>query len=233
MVLTAIFSSVAFIFKWKTGFIKPVVEEKEEEKEEVHERRKMPKLRYHQIFVQLDELEAYFLTRYKHSDFGRQLLATEMIIHKIRAWRPILKEYAIKVDECCDICNGEDACNKISNMSLQTFIDGMTNYVNWHKKDVVMTSDGDRQYTKEDKETMDIYIQKFITWHSTREELTKIMISEIIDSNMYDNCYERAYDVLHAYSIAFISMKLDSEKTLKDLNGSISGKTFLSTTIGS
>jgi len=234
MVLTAIFSSVAFIFKWKTGFIKPVVEEKEEEKEEVNERRKRPLLRHHPVFMEIAELESYFATRYRHGDLGRQLLASEMMIHKIRIWRPLLEKFAEKIDECCADCNlAKPECNKVLNLAMELLIDGMEEYVGWHNKDVVLSADGSKVYSKVDKETMGIYIEKFQCWHESREELVR-MITHDVGSHpaLYDNCHQQAYLILQGYHLAFSLCRVDSDKTLRSLNGSLTNKKFLGTTVG-
>lgn len=230
-IVSGLFAGVGFLFKFFFGERKGP-ETTDEEK--IVDRRKMPKLIYHQIFRELDEQEAYFSTRYKHRDFGRQLLAVEMIVHKIRIWRPILLEFAKKADECAAVCGGESKpeCNKIANLAVQAYLKGMDEYIDWHNAETVLSIDGDKIYNKKDKETMSKYVDKFQEWYSSREVLTKIMIHEVGESNMYDSCYKRAYDILQAYAVAFISMKLDAEKSLKSLNGSLTGKTFLGVTIG-
>lgn len=226
-IISGVFAGVGFLFKWYFG-------DKRKSKKEYEEKRKMPKLVYHPVFNELDELESYFLTRYRHPDLGRQMIASEMMVHKIRIWRPILTEFAEKVDLCCAECNlAKPDCNKVLNLSVNLLIDGMEEYIDWHNKDVVVSADGHRTYSKTDKETMNIYIKKFQMWHESREELVKMITHDVGNgSTLYDTCYQQAFLILQGYHLAFALCRSDSDKTLKSLNGSITGKMFLGIKIG-
>jgi len=234
MVLTAIFSSVAFIFKWKTGFIKPVIEEKEEEKEEVHERRKASKLAYNSLFSELDEMESYFKTRYQQSNPIRTKLAVELIVQQIRLWRPILINLANDIDKCPHECGGvaKRDCNRISNLVCQAQIAGSEAYLNWCDNLHVTSVNGDRLYTEEDKATMKVYIAKYAQFNLPAEEMVRIILEDICSSLAYETCHDKGRDVLHAYKMYFVFVKLTAEKTLAKLNGDISELRFFDERVG-
>ena len=233
LVLTTVFSSIGFLFKWRVGLIKPLEEKEEIQEEEKHERRKMPKLIYHPVFNELDELESYFATRYRHPDLGRQIIASEMMVHKIRIWRPLLMEFAVNIDNCCETCDlARPECNKVLNLAVDVLIRGMEQYVQWHLRDTVLSIDESKVYTKADKETMRVYIEKFRDWHSSREELVRLMTHEVGSSPLYDSCHQKAYLILQGYHLAFSLCRVDSDKTLKSLNGSLTGRSILGVKIG-
>ena len=194
----------------------------------------LPKLIHHPIFAQLDEMEAWFRYRYSQPDLGRTILSSEMVVHKIRVWRPILLKIARETDECIAACGGtsDPGCNKVMNRFVQAFVDGMTQYVEWHKADTVLSIDGKTIYSAADKKTMDLYARKFQEWHEAREELVSTMTKEIGESGIYETCAKRAWDILSIYQTAFIAMKIDAEKTLKSLNGELTGKPILGVRIG-
>lgn len=194
----------------------------------------LPHLIHHQIFAQLDEMEAWFRYRYTQPDLGRTILSAEMVVHKIRIWRPILLTIAKETDECITKCGGmsDTGCNKVMNRFLKVFVDGMTQYVNWHKEPVVYSIDGTKVYNETDKATMDLYVRKFQEWHEAREELVSTMTKEIGEAGFYETCAKRAWDILSIYQTAFIAMKIDAEKTLKSLNGELTKHVILGVTIG-
>lgn len=51
-------------------------------------------LEYHPVFSHLDELEHYFMSEFSLTDLGRTLIIREVVVHKIRIWREVLKKYS-------------------------------------------------------------------------------------------------------------------------------------------
>lgn len=192
------------------------------------------RLEYHPIFAYLDEMEAYFLTRYVGYDPGRTALIREMVVHKIRIWRPILKAAAVELDKCVavDKSSKKDTCNKVFNVFSASLTDGLREYVQWHKADRVLSVDGSMEYTEEDKQTMGTFIAPFQVWHSPREEMVTTGVHEISNSKVITECISRGWDILLVYQLAFLNLKIDAEKTNNELNGSLTGKRFLGITVG-
>jgi hypothetical protein len=223
---------VALVSSGAGGFAKLLYDMKKPDR--INHVTKMPKLIYHPLFVQLDMLENWVNTRYTQPDHGRTELSKEMILHKIRIWRPILLKFARTTDTCFKKCGSKTIghCNKTYNSAMTTLTEGLAAYVGWHQKPVVMSADGTRIYEQADKDTMDIYVKKFQEWHASREELVTQMTKQLGESSIYDNCLDRAWDILTVYQMAFVGMRPDMERSLYSLNGSLTGRTFLGTTIG-
>jgi hypothetical protein len=108
---------------------------------------------------------------------------------------------------------------------------GLEGYVSWHRDPVVISSNG-REYTEEDKLTMDMYSQKFQEWNYPLEEMRSQMAHDIGESMLYDNCRDRAWDILTVFQAVYVGLKPNAEKTLKSLNGELTGKKYLGMTIG-
>lgn len=188
---------------------------------------------YSGAFAYLDEMEAFYLTRYSSHDPGRTALIREQAIHKIRVWRPILFKAAEIMDECYKKDKSHDlsSCNKLHNVFQGVLTEGLQAYVGWHRLDRVLSVYG-VEYNEEDKDTMDVFIKCFQKWHSPREEMVRVGIQDISTSKVSSNCIAKTWDILLVFQLAFLNMKLDLEKTENELNGSLTGKKFLGLTIG-
>jgi hypothetical protein len=164
------------------------------------------------------------------------MLVAEMIVKKVRVWREILLDAAENVQECCDKCNhGADGagCNKLENYMVDVLLGGMATYTDWHRKPGAVSRDGQIFFNAESVETMDLFINKFRSWHASRESVVQMATHDIAKSTiLYESCYHRMWDILSVYMYAFVEMKLDAEKTIKSLNGSLTGKKIFGITIG-
>lgn len=194
----------------------------------------------HPLFAELENMKIYFTNQYQGKDVGRTALAVELIVHKINIWLPILKNLAEDIQKCTDQCTFESpSCSKIFNTNMNYLNQGMIEYTNWHKKRDgngklidLYNIYGDRKYNQESRDTMDVYVQKFKQWHSSREEIMHEIIQDFSHTQFTPDCYRKQWDIFSAYQFVFAQMKIDAEKSLKELNGELTGKKFLGVEIG-
>jgi len=137
------------------------------------------------------------------------------------------------MDKCIDNCKREgDDCNALENLCAVSMLRGLDSYTGWYLKPKVYDIKGEMRYDADSVETMDIFATEFKRWHGPREDMVRIASHDISKSTtLYKDCYTRCWDILSIYMYAFIEMKLDAERTIKSLNGSLTGKSFLGTII--
>lgn len=186
----------------------------------------------HPLFASLKEMDMFFTIHLKLHDHGREMLMKEKVIPKIRIWYDILYKMAQDVQNCISTCNNcsATACGKSYMICQNAFINGIEEYRNYHLAHPISLTR--LRYTDEDIKTMNIYSQKFNEYHSPSERMTSDSIDRVFKSIAYKDCYTRAWDVLNAYLYAFNRVRIDSESAIRNLNGELTGLTFLGHTIG-
>lgn len=191
-------------------------------------------LEHHPLFATIDEIEFYFLRSFSLPDLGRTIIIREMCVNMLRAWRYVIKNYAIEAQVCFDRCNFKHFgnCNKSENMFSKMLIEGTERYsTSWdmpNKHDVF----GKLAYDPESFATMRVFIPIFQLWHSSREEVVRLASHEIPSSGLNVDCHGDWWDVMTIYQYAFVQMKYDALNAMHALNGELTGKKFLGITVG-
>jgi hypothetical protein len=201
---------------------------------------KRPLLKHHPLFAELDKIESDFIMLYDAGDPGRTKLAVELVVHKIRLWRPILLSLAIETQTCSDACEeAQPFCNKIFNTNMHALNQGRIAYNNWHyakdEQDNLIPIYGlasRKIYRDECRDTMDLYVKKFTSWQRPREQMIELAIKDFSHSIVSTDCYDKQSDIFSTWLYAFVLMKLDADRSLKELNGELTGLRFLGVQIG-
>ena len=72
----------------------------------------------------------------------------------------------------------------------------------------------------------EVVVRKFNEWNSGRNEYILSAISDIDSSNVFSTVVEKQYTVLSTYVNSSNFILMDAEKTLKSLNGDLTGTTY-------
>ena len=193
-------------------------------------RKEIP-LEHHSIFATIDEIEYFFLRSFSLPDEGRTTIIREMCVNMLRVWRDVIKRYAIDAQVCFDKCDIAQ-CNKTENAFSKMLLEGVERYTTvWdipNKMDVF----GKIQYDPESLATINVFIPIFQNWHMSREEVIRIASHDIPGAGLNRNCHGDWWDMLMVYQYAMVQMKYDALHAMHALNGELTGKKFLSITVG-
>lgn len=72
----------------------------------------------------------------------------------------------------------------------------------------------------------DVVIEKFNTWNSPRHEYVLSTITDIDASDVFSSLVEKQYAALNLYMDSMYFVLMDAEKTLKNLNGDLTGAVY-------
>lgn len=72
----------------------------------------------------------------------------------------------------------------------------------------------------------EVVVRKFNEWNNGRNEYILSAISDIDSSNVFSTVVEKQYTVLSTYVNSSNFILMDAEKTLKSLNGDLTGTTY-------
>ena len=72
----------------------------------------------------------------------------------------------------------------------------------------------------------EIVIRKFNEWNESRHDFILSAISDIDSSNVFDTVIGKEYTVLTTYTHSSYFTLMDAEKTLKSLNGDLTGTLY-------
>jgi hypothetical protein len=192
-------------------------------------------LTYHPIFSTLDEIEFFFVNSFRVADEGRTMLIKELCIKKIQAWRIVIRKYVNMSQNCYEECGSEKymSCNKSEYLMAQMLMEGTKVYTTLFLDGTELYDYTEKiKYDKKSLETMKVFLPIFSQWHHSREEIVRLATHEIPNSGVNTNCHEDWWDVLNMYVYALVQMKYDAVRAMAQLNGEITGRTFLGITIG-
>lgn len=191
-------------------------------------------LEHHPLFTTLDELEYFFMWTFSLQDPGRTMIIRELCVNKLRVWRNVILQHVHESQICYSNCQSvnRNTCNVTENNFRKMLLEGLDEYTSlWdvvYKQDIFCK----HQYDEASIATMKTFLPIFQEWHLSREEMVRLAAHDIPNSGMNTSCYHDWWDMLTVYMYAFTQMKYDSLNAMKSLNGEITGKQFLGTTVG-
>lgn len=210
-----------------TGIISPTIalfckywyDKKTKENELKLEQEKIPEvsLKNHPFFERMKVLRAQISTL-SIQNKGKQAVIRDILANKFTI---VIEEYwnmIVEIDEKHEDLTDEELFNIINNSVREGL-----------KKHLVYYVDGD--YTIQEKQCLEIVMQKFNVWHSHRVNNLFQSIQNVCFSKFYPDIVSKTSVCLDVLLAAFIDVISDAELTLNQLNGDLKGLTFKNITI--
>lgn len=182
------------------------------------------KLVYHPIFVRLKAYKSYLALDFTLSNKGKEEIFKDLLINNVDIWSQTLYELAEEMENCITKCSFDEdnECNKLYNINMEYLQICIAKFANYYK-----TS----KYSKEEQELLNIVMTKFNKWYNHRIKYIENSLLLICNSKFYGDCYTKQAVIFDMYLGMFADMLGDAEKTLNDINGDLTGRTFRGITI--
>ncbi len=83
------------------------------------------------------------------------------------------------------------------------------------------------EYSAEEREILEIVIQRFNIWQSHRQRFLEEQIIDICNNSMmYPTCERKQIAIFDIYMAVFAMTLNDAMKTIESINGELDGKSF-------
>lgn len=182
------------------------------------------KLIYHPVLARLKAYKNYLNLDFTIKNKGKEVVFKDLLINNIDTWSKTLYELAEEVESCIEECpfDADQECNKLYNVNMEYLQLGIERFGAYYKNS---------NYTREEQDLLDIVMGKFNKWYSHRIQYVENSLLLVCNSKFYGNCYTKQAVIFDMYLGMFADMLGDAEKTLNDINGDLTGRTFRGITI--
>ena len=173
----------------------------------------------HVIFDRLNSHIRRVETEFSLDNKGKELIWKDVLKHKFKIWKKCLYKLAEETDACMKNCNRKhNGCEIFYMRNMKYFNEAMYKFDNYYRN---------TDYTTDEQNALDITIGKFKIWDEQRIRFIEDRIVEISnDSLAYGTCYHKQIAILDSILYVMSDVFQDSQKTIKDINGDLSGLIF-------
>lgn len=176
------------------------------------------KLINHPLHHRIKSYKRRFLIDFTLKNKVKEMIFRDLFIKKFELWADALYELAKETDNCIKNCPNADNCSMMEKRNLSYFNETIEKFNAYHYGP---------EYTTEEREVLEIIIQKFNIWQSERQRFLEEQIIDICNNSMmYPTCERKQIAIFDIYMAVFAMTLNDAMKTIESINGELDGKSF-------
>lgn len=167
----------------------------------------------HPVFTRIEFYKHIVLTSFEYKNKGKEIVFKEILDQHLTIYKIKLEELCKSIDENPSM-DTTDLLNK-STQTLSTITESLNNFYKTNA-----------QFTDEEKQVLDIVLDKYHIWDSGRETKLLEMIENICGSAFYPDTYSKAVTIFDIFLFRISDTIEDANKTLNYINGDLKGLKF-------
>lgn len=171
------------------------------------------KLANHPVFTRIEFYKHIVLTSFEYKNKGKEIVFKEILVQHLSIYNNFLEKLCKEIDE-----NDKMDATELLNKGTRALSD-ITRYLSDFYKDNV-------NFTPEEKQVLEIVLDKYQMWDSGRETKIMEMIENVCGSAFYPDTYSKAVTIFDLFLFTISDTIEDANKTLSYINGDLKGLKF-------